>query len=100
MSVQAEEKALLPSDPERSRITAERSTEAPKRKKGPKAPNPLSVKKKKVRTDESNQTKVGEKRKFEEEHSTHPGGGGTLEADGKPKRKRRKKISVASVGPG
>ena len=95
--VQAEEKALLPTDPERSQITTEGSVEAPKRKrKGPKAPNPLSVKKKKMRTDDSNQ--VGGKRKFEEEQTSHPSGGNTQETgDGKPKRKRRKKVPVVNA---
>ena len=93
-----EEKALLPSAPERSQISTERAMEAPKRKKrGPKAPNPLSVKKKKVKTDDSNQM-VGGKRKFEEEKTSHLNGDTTEEpGDGKPKRKRRKKVPVAET---
>ena len=87
--VQAEEKALLPSAPESRQVTTE---EVPKRKrKGPKGPNPLSVKKKRASTNDSQAT-AGTKRKREEGRMSQSDG---VEHEGKPKRKRRKKAALA-----
>ena len=59
------------------------------KRKGPKAPNPLSVKKKRVYSNEGYAT-AGTKRKLEEGHISFTVG---VEVEGKPKRKRRKKAS-------
>ncbi|KAF8508124.1 PIN domain-like protein [Gautieria morchelliformis] len=99
----AEEKALLPSDPEQKQIKTDGPVDVPKRKKGPKAPNPLSVKKKKVRTDDSNQTtgqtKAGGKRKLEEDGTSRPTSDMQDSGDDKPRRKRRRRITVTAEAP-
>lgn len=45
---QADEKALLPTQSELSALPSKAPAELPKKRKGPKGPNPLSVKKKKT----------------------------------------------------
>lgn len=114
---QEEEKGMLPTAPETIALTALDGTkvdsEPPKKKKkGPKGPNPLSVKKKKVsetsqgRNSERSKpghersTKVGQKRKRDEEHDarishpeeeTRPG----LEEGGGHRRRRRRKNATS-----
>ncbi|KIJ26037.1 hypothetical protein M422DRAFT_785358 [Sphaerobolus stellatus SS14] len=80
----AEEKALLP--PTLDAKQPQKTEEPKKKRKGPKAPNPLSVKKKKVRETQG-PPEQGQKRKHMEEDE------GQTVADNstKPKRKRRKK---------
>ncbi|KAI0778105.1 PIN domain-like protein [Trametes elegans] len=98
-----EEKALHPSAPEAAKLPARAPTEPPrKKKKGPKGPNPLSVKKKKTQTESGKPVKSadsqasGEKRKREEEtdanHSAQ-----RSEGTGH-KRKRRRKHGAGSAG--
>ncbi|KAF8581366.1 Fcf1-domain-containing protein [Ramaria rubella] len=88
---QAEEKAQLPTAPERSQLSTDEPVEQKRKRKGPKAPNPLSVKKKKARPDNVASVTAGVKRKHED--TSHPGVSDAQEfAEGKPKRKRRKKM--------
>lgn len=100
--VKADEAALHPAESELVKLPASvQQTELPKtRKKGPKGPNPLSVKKKKSAVSQPAKSKlklnpmpIGSKRKLEDEQDdgeipaeTHqaPGGG--------HKRKRRRKV--------
>jgi len=96
-----EEKALLPSAPERGQVVGPGAEEPPKKKrKGPKGPNPLSVKKKKVKTDDGAQA-TGSKRKREGDHSSRLQGDGDngVTFEDKSKRKRRKKISIKLKDP-
>ncbi|KAI0932297.1 hypothetical protein AcW2_000968 [Taiwanofungus camphoratus] len=106
----AEEEALKPSAPEKASLPAAAPADPPKKKKGPKGPNPLSVKKKKVKTDASvlrekrtqqdqdqdGQLIAGEKRKRDELSSTTSGHSPTEEASGHKRKRRRKTTTVAS----
>lgn len=97
-SSQIEEKALVPQASTPSNIIISADTEHPKKKrKGPKGPNPLSVKKKKVRIgiesaglgDVQGQVKVGAKRRLDDnDDDSHEN------EKKKPTRKRRKKLKT------
>ncbi|KAI0724472.1 Fcf1-domain-containing protein [Cerioporus squamosus] len=97
-----EEKALHPTAPEAAKLPTTAPTEPPrKKKKGPKGPNPLSVKKKKPNAAATtkdappakSKAEVGEKRRREDgdvdSSSTHMEGTGH-------KRKRRRKHGPSS----
>lgn len=79
MNAQAEQDALGPSTSERDTLNAAtlQVEHVPKKRRGPKAPNPLSVKKK-IRKQSVQESK---KAKF-----TRPTGGEQVEARGKRKR--------------
>ena len=89
---------MHPSASDKKIIISLAPPEPPKRKKkGPKGPNPMSVKKKKAREPDS-PIKVGEKRKREvgnldTKDDTNPAA--PREGEGR-KRKRRKKAAVLS----
>lgn len=85
-----EEKALLPPTLDAKQVSTQPAEEQKKKKKGPKAPNPLSVKKKKVRVEEPEESQAGQKRKRVDDDSHAEGGTGEAVTN-KPKRKRRKK---------
>lgn len=94
---QEEEKALHPTAPEAAKLPTTAPTEPPrKKKKGPKGPNPLSVKKKKPKPEASATAKkvqveskadVGEKRKREDDdgESSAP----HIEPTGHKRKRRR-----------
>jgi len=95
-----DEAALLPVESELAKLPAStQQPEAPKKKRGPKGPNPLSVKRKKPAVPQFTQPKIksdpmpiGSKRKREDvqdgvEASTGPG----QASGGGHKRKRRRK---------
>jgi U3 small nucleolar RNA-associated protein 23 len=107
---QADEKALRPTHSELSTLPSKAPIELPKKRKGPKGPNPLSVKKKKPAENSATTSKgkgkqrdpphhaVGEKRKRgveEEVESKDVSQPNTTEHDGNVqgghKRKRRRK---------
>ncbi|TFY68347.1 hypothetical protein EVJ58_g1058 [Rhodofomes roseus] len=104
MSAKAEEQVLHPSAPEIATLPSTSTpAEAPKRKmKGPKGPNPLSVKKKKPKADpsapnkaanESEQGHAGAKRTRGEDADGNVDGGEEPSSQGAGrKRKRRKKM--------
>ncbi|OCH96485.1 Fcf1-domain-containing protein [Obba rivulosa] len=105
-----EEKTLLPSAPEMEKLSSTSAVPAAvepsrKKRKGPKGPNPLSVKKKKTKSDQSapahrktgdQEKQAGAKRRREDDdevgepRSTEGGVGRT--------RKRRKKAHTANSG--
>lgn len=99
-----EEKALHPSAPEIAILPSTVPDEPPKKKKGPKGPNPLSVKKKKAKPpsapkeskSEQHKNQIGEKRKRTDgdlaEQSRSP------EESSGHKRKRRRKAHASSGG--
>ncbi|EMD41802.1 hypothetical protein CERSUDRAFT_102193 [Gelatoporia subvermispora B] len=103
-----EEKTLLPSAPEMVKL-ASTSTAPPeepprKKKKGPKGPNPLSVKRKKPKADQpappqrkdEDQGKAGNKRKWDDgeadQHVSAPN------ETANPKRKRRRRDHADGTG--
>ncbi|KAI0669979.1 Fcf1-domain-containing protein [Trametes maxima] len=103
-----EEKALHPSAPESATLPTSGVEDPPrKKKKGPKGPNPLSVKKKKPKTDaakpskkeESDDTKpqVGEKRKRADDVEAPASTEVRSETTGHRRRRRRKHASNAST---
>ena len=103
---QAEEKALHPTAPEAEKLPSTSTPVDPprKKKKGPKGPNPLSVKKKKPKADtsappNSSETKamVGEKRRRDDDGADNPVSQ-TEGAASTHKRKRRRKHG-AGAGP-
>ncbi|KAF9036406.1 hypothetical protein BDZ89DRAFT_1061717, partial [Hymenopellis radicata] len=83
----AEEEALKPLTEADQALVGPKPEEPPKKKKkGPKGPNPLSVKKKKPPAPPPSampQVKTGEKRKRDDDHDDDPG----QEGSGKRKRK-------------
>ena len=91
---QAEDDALGPSKSEKAALNAVTPQVEPvvKRKKRPKGPNPLSVKKKATiaSTTRVEKADVGGKRKRQEAHDI---GGVSLETQPKPKRRRRHKAA-------
>ncbi|KAK1223796.1 hypothetical protein PQX77_013320 [Marasmius sp. AFHP31] len=93
-----EEKALRAPAPVHNIHTA--SEPPPKKRKGPKGPNPLSVKKKAEPTPpkkaQDTATKVGEKRKREDDNETAEGDGGPVK---KRKRKRKSKNPDSTNAP-
>ncbi|KAF8523152.1 Fcf1-domain-containing protein [Hysterangium stoloniferum] len=91
----AEEKALLPASDGRPVIGDVNATELKRKRKGPKGPNPLSVKKKKIRTEEVDEAKSGVKGKVEDDCDAPSGD--IQDSSNKPKRKRRKKVHVANT---
>ena len=100
---QAEEQALHPSAPEAAKLPTAAPSEPPKKKKkGPKGPNPLSVKKKKPKPsdsatkmkDSSVMKALGEKRKRDDEDDVQPST--TASEDVGQKRKRRRKHGTRS----
>lgn len=98
-SEQMDEAALLPAESELANLPASaQQPEPPKKKRGPKGPNPLSVKRKKTAVPrpaqpgfKSNSTPVGSKRKRGDEQD---GVGASAESGRVPggghKRKRRR----------
>ncbi|KAL4243483.1 PIN domain-like protein [Abortiporus biennis] len=95
-----EQKLLLPSASETSRLqTTPVQTEPPKKKKkGPKGPNPLSVKKKKPATAQNNEVSSGAKRKRDNDEGGEDHAEKVSEAaHSGHKRKRRRKGAVSAV---
>ncbi|KAH9857848.1 Fcf1-domain-containing protein [Lenzites betulinus] len=99
-----ESKALLPSGSEAATLPAAPTQEPPKkRKKGPKGPNPLSVKKKKSQTEgstkksagEAPRAQVGEKRKRDVE--AEPSVPTSIPEDSGHKRKRRRRHGTGTA---
>ncbi|KAG5654740.1 hypothetical protein H0H81_003748 [Sphagnurus paluster] len=99
-----EEKTLQPSSSDITFVGPSTSTVPPRKKKGPKGPNPLSVKKKKkleeipVRKPKADSmqsaTKAGDKRKRDDEHEPDSA---SVAADSllrSKKRRRRKKTGL------
>jgi U3 small nucleolar RNA-associated protein 23 len=103
-NLQAEDDALGPSKSEKAALNAVTPQVEPvvKRKKRPKGPNPLSVKKKApkatlVATTRVEKSDVGSKRKRQEAHDI---GGVSVETQPKSKRRRRHKAaSLPAQGP-
>ncbi|KZT74697.1 Fcf1-domain-containing protein [Daedalea quercina L-15889] len=102
----AEEQLLHPSAPEIAAMSSTNApAEAPKKKKGLKGPNPLSVKKKKPKpeypmpkndTKEGEQGKAGTKRKRDADEERDAGEHQPLQRSGR-KRKRHRKTSDKAV---
>jgi len=97
-----EEKALHPSAPEIATLPSTAPPEPPKKKrKGPKGPNPLSVKKKKPKPDiptpAETMKQTGEKRKHVDDVGEGTVQSHTTEENGGHKRKRRRKAHDSSV---
>ncbi|KAI0079585.1 hypothetical protein K474DRAFT_1591843 [Panus rudis PR-1116 ss-1] len=103
-----EQQALGPSMAEKSRIEADKPpVQPPKKKKGPKGPNPLSVKKKKPKAtlpekqsaeSDEKHARTGEKRKQGHESDSEDGNtpANVTEGSGhKRKRRRRKSAQIA-----
>lgn len=104
----AEHQILLPSASEMARLQTTAPTEEPPRKKrkGPKGPNPLSVKKKKAVQPAASAPKAaptkgnekishtGEKRKRPEHDAAEPT---HLDEASKPGRKRKRRRKVANM---
>ncbi|KAH9946692.1 PIN domain-like protein [Amylocystis lapponica] len=103
-----EEEALHPSAPEKAGLPSATSTEpTPKKKRGPKGPNPLSIKKKKAKADLPNgqakkqdqptQREVGQKRKREETNDSAGADEQSFEGGSGRKRRRRKQNGTSSL---
>ena len=101
----ADEAALRPAESELARLpTSAQRLEPPKKKKGPKGPNPLSVRKKKPTVPqptkpklEPNPTPIGLKRKYKDEPDDAKVSAKTSQAPGDGhKRKRRRKTNTES----
>ena len=99
---QAEEQTLHPSAPEMANLPSSGvPAEPPKKRKGPKGPNPLSVKKKKSKDEvdthnkkqESERSDAGSKRKLTEQYD-----GVDAQPPGGRKRKRRRKTADHGIG--
>ncbi|KAJ6519534.1 PIN domain-like protein [Mycena sanguinolenta] len=105
----SEEQALHASGSEKRSLAPSTSTEPPrKKKKGPKGPNPLSVKKKKVESQPPSakgkkDAAVGEKRKREDvddmdtETRGQPPAGSQQQDEQRRKKKRRRKVAEPAV---
>ncbi|KAI0651775.1 Fcf1-domain-containing protein [Trametes meyenii] len=102
-----EEKILHPSAPETAALPAAAEEPSRKKKKGPKGPNPLSVKKKKPKAEgtvrsknkegEDAKEQAGEKRKRVDEGEMSASPTMTLEATGHKRKRRRKHGGNAST---
>ncbi|KAI0335352.1 Fcf1-domain-containing protein [Cubamyces sp. BRFM 1775] len=106
----AEEKMLHASEPEVAKLPATPAPAEPpkKKKKGPKGPNPLSVKKKKSKSDGAAapkqkkdeagpQPKTGEKRRREDDAEAHPSAQQS-EGTGHKRKRRRKHGGTGGTG--
>lgn len=110
---QTEQQALMPADSELAQIASTSKVDDPppkKRRKGPKGPNPLSIKKKQkdiisgsLKPKKSHDTaqvsqKVGEKRKRSDDlEETKGKEGSAVEPTSGHKRKRRRKGAIAPI---
>ena len=95
-----DEAALLPAESELAKLPASaQQPKTSKKKRGPKGPNPLSVKRKKPQHAQPNMkpnsTPIGSKRKMEDEQNDVDASAETgLASGGGHKRKRRRKPNI------